>query len=459
MTGLKKKYGLLTGITMVVGIVIGSGVFFKAHRVLSNTDGKLSLALFAWFIGGMIMVISAYCFAQLATKIEKVNGVVDYVEAVTTKKTAYFTGWYFTTIYYPILVSILAFLSVNYFFGLIGKSNLIVVSPIFWIVVGLTITGSFILNTLAPKLAGYFQVSTTFIKMVPIVIIAIIGTIIGLANGNTAIAFQSIGEGGSIKNDFGSALLATIFAYEGWIVATSINAELADSKKNLPIALLIGTLIVIAAYLLYYLGLSSIIPDTNEIIQLENNAPIEAIGRLLGHFGQVLFNVFLIISCLGTLNGLTMGGSRGMYSLAARGQGPKPEVFGKLHPKYNTSIASSLVGYILALIFMGLWMVSMLTPFGYLGTMDELSIAFIYSIYVLVYIWMMKNGKGMNVFNRYIMPILALLCALLLVFAATGLFKLASTGDASSIISFGVFLGLALVSLGIGAIFYKKKAA
>ncbi len=459
MLGLKKKYGLLTGITMVVGIVIGSGVFFKAHRVLINTDGKLNLALFAWFIGGMIMVISAYCFAQLANKIEKVNGVVDYVEAATNKKTAYFTGWYFTTIYYPILVSILAFLSVNYFFGLIGKSDLIVVSPIFWIVVAATITGSYAVNTIAPKIAGYFQVSTTFIKMVPIVIIAIIGTFIGLANGNTAIAFQAVGDAGIVKNDFGSALLATIFAYEGWIVATSINAELANSKKNLPLALLIGTLIVIAAYLLYYLGLSSIIPDTNEIIALENNAPIEAIGKLLGHFGQVLFNVFLIISCLGTLNGLTMGGSRGMYSLAARGQGPKPEVFAKLHPKYNTSIASSIVGYILSLVFMGLWMISMLTNFNYLGTMDELSIAFIYAIYIFVYIWMMKTGKEMKVFNRYIMPILATLCALLLVFAATGLFKLASTGDPSSIISFGIFLGVAVLSLGIGAIFYKKNVA
>jgi hypothetical protein len=72
---------------------------------------------------------------------------------------------------------------------------------------------------------------------------------------------------------------------------------------------------------------------------------------------------------------------------------------------------------------------------------------------------MMKTGKEMKVFNRYIMPILATLCALLLVFAATGLFKLASTGDPSSIISFGIFLGVAVLSLGIGAIFYKKNVA
>ncbi|MFA6889889.1 MAG: amino acid permease [Bacilli bacterium] len=457
MEGLKKKYGLLTGIAMVVGIVIGSGVFFKAHRVLVNTNGKLGLALFAWLIGGLIMVISAYCFSQLATKIEKVNGVVDYVEAATNKKVAYFTGWYFTTVYYPILISILAFLSVNYFFVLIGQGALIVVSWIFWVAVALTITAAFAMNTLAPKIAGHFQVSTTFIKMIPIIIIAIVGTVVGLINGNTSLAFASLGNNAIVKNDFGSALLATIFAYEGWIVATSINAELTDSKKNLPIALLIGTLIVIAAYLLYYLGLSSIIPNTNDIIQLQNNAPIVAIGTLLGPIGEVLFNIFLIISCLGTLNGLTMGGSRGFYSLAVRQQGPRPEVFRKLHEKTNTSIASSVVGYVLAIAFMGLWIVSMLTSFNYLGTMDELSIAFIYAVYIAVYVWMIKTGKNLNIFNRYIMPILAILCALLLVFAATGLFKFVSTGDTYSIISFAVFLGLAAISLLIGAFFYKKE--
>ncbi|MFA6626942.1 MAG: APC family permease, partial [Bacilli bacterium] len=312
-------------------------------------------------------------------------------------------------------------------------------------------------NTLAPKIAGHFQVSTTFIKMIPIIIIAIVGTVVGLINGNTSLAFASLGNNAIVKNDFGSALLATIFAYEGWIVATSINAELTDSKKNLPIALLIGTLIVIAAYLLYYLGLSSIIPNTNDIIQLQNNAPIVAIGTLLGPIGEVLFNIFLIISCLGTLNGLTMGGSRGFYSLAVRQQGPRPEVFRKLHEKTNTSIASSVVGYVLAIAFMGLWIVSMLTSFNYLGTMDELSIAFIYAVYIAVYVWMIKTGKNLNIFNRYIMPILAILCALLLVFAATGLFKFVSTGDTYSIISFAVFLGLAAISLLIGAFFYKKE--
>ena len=75
---LKKKYGLLTAIAMVVGIVIGSGVFFKAEAVLKATGGNMPLGIAAWGIVGLIMIVCSYTFSIMATKYEKVNGVVDY---------------------------------------------------------------------------------------------------------------------------------------------------------------------------------------------------------------------------------------------------------------------------------------------------------------------------------------------------------------------------------------------
>ena len=92
-TELKKKYGLLTAICMVVGIVVGSGVFFKAEAILTKTSGNLKLGILAWVIGGVIMIICAYTFSLLATKYEKVNGVVDYAEAAIGEKYAYLVGW------------------------------------------------------------------------------------------------------------------------------------------------------------------------------------------------------------------------------------------------------------------------------------------------------------------------------------------------------------------------------
>ena len=71
--GLQKKYGLLTAIAMVIGIVIGSGVFFKAEKVLTATGGDLPLGIMAWGIGGLSMIICAYGVATMATRYEKVN--------------------------------------------------------------------------------------------------------------------------------------------------------------------------------------------------------------------------------------------------------------------------------------------------------------------------------------------------------------------------------------------------
>ncbi len=107
-TQLKKKYGLFTAISMVVGIVIGSGVFFKAEKILGVTGGNLPLGILAWIIGGVIMMICSYVFAVMATKFEYVNGVVDYSEVTVGKKYGYMMGWFFATIYYPTLTSVLA---------------------------------------------------------------------------------------------------------------------------------------------------------------------------------------------------------------------------------------------------------------------------------------------------------------------------------------------------------------
>ncbi len=86
MENLQKKYGFWTATAMVVGIVIGSGVFFKADDVLKASGGDLPTALLAWLIGGGIMVVTAYVFSKIATKIERVNGVVDYFEQAYGQK-------------------------------------------------------------------------------------------------------------------------------------------------------------------------------------------------------------------------------------------------------------------------------------------------------------------------------------------------------------------------------------
>ena len=114
MSKLQRKYGLFTAICMVVGIVIGSGVFFKAQTILTKTGGNMPLGILAWIIGGAIMLVCLLTFSFMGQKYERVNGLVDYAEATVGKRYGYYMGWFSATIYFPAMTSVLAWVSARY---------------------------------------------------------------------------------------------------------------------------------------------------------------------------------------------------------------------------------------------------------------------------------------------------------------------------------------------------------
>ena len=175
---LNKRYGLATAISMVVGIVIGSGIFFKAQTVLELTDGNMPLGILAWIIGGLIMIVCAYCFSILGSKYNKVNGIVDYAEATCGEKYAYKTGWFISTIYTPCMTSVLAWVSARYTLTIFGDFNM--ASGRCMTLAFLYLIVSYVINSLSPKIAGKLQVSSTVIKLVPIILMAIVGTFYGV---------------------------------------------------------------------------------------------------------------------------------------------------------------------------------------------------------------------------------------------------------------------------------------
>ncbi len=117
---MKKRYGLVTAIAMVIGNVIGSGVFVKGGKVLSLTGGNMVQAVNVSALVGLICIICSLVFAELSARSGKVNGVIDYAENALGPGYAYYAGWFMATIYYPAMVAILAFFSAVFtlrFFG------------------------------------------------------------------------------------------------------------------------------------------------------------------------------------------------------------------------------------------------------------------------------------------------------------------------------------------------------
>lgn len=443
---LTKKYGLLTAIAMVVGIVVGSGVFFKAQNILNATDGDMPLGILAWLIGGAVMIVCAYCFAAMATKYEKVNGLVDYAEAACGKKYAYMTGWFMTMIYYPCITSVLAWLSARYTLEVFGMME--PTSGTSLALAGLYLCAVYAMNALSPVIAGKFQVSATVIKLIPLSLMAVAGTIYGLIvkpdGASQALLIQNFAtaKGGNTDILFGS-VVATAFAYEGWIVATAINAELKDAKKNLPRALTLGTAIVMCVYIAYYIGVAG----GATVETLRNDGATTAFTNIFGSVLGTVLKVFVAISCLGTLNGLMLGCTRGIYSLAARNEGPNPKVFSVVDPTTNMPTNSAIVGLLLCAAWLFYFFAANLASLfvanydastanglvKLIGTLNtetntisvnwfgfdssEIPIVTLYAMYIPIFFKMMKF-KEFSPFKRIVMPIFAIIGSVFMVFAA-----------------------------------------
>lgn len=442
---LEKKYGLVTAIAMVVGIVIGSGVFFKAEKVLLATGGNLPLGILAWIIGAFIMICSAYTFAVMATKYVHVNGLVDYAENIMGERYAYLLGWFMAAIYYPTLTGVLAWVSARYVSVLFGFS---ITGGECMVIACFFLVASYAVNALSPVLAGKFQVSTTVIKLVPLFAMAIIGTIKGLVTGMTSYNFSNVVVQGESSGSLFVAVVATAFAYEGWIIATSINAELKDAKKNLPRALMLGTFIIALVYISYYIGLSGTVK--NEVLMEGGEAGARlAFSSIFGETGGTIVFVLIIISCLGTLNGLMLACTRGFYALAARNQGPNPEMFSQIDKVSNMPTNAAILGLLVA----GAWLLyfygaNLTAPWFGVFCFDssELPIVTLYAGYIPMYIMFMKKEKDLNTFKRFLMPTLSLCGAIFMVIAAVFAHKMAVVW----------YLVVFSVIMAIGANYYKK---
>ena len=387
----------------------------------------MPLGIVAWLIGGIVMVICGYVFANFATKYEKVNGLVDYAEATVGKRYAYYLGWFMATVYIPGMTSALAWVSARYTLAIFVPSGVLetgdtISSDICLALSGFYLVMSYVINALAPKLAGKLQVGMTVIKLIPLLLMAIVGTIVGLKNGNTAAAFSSMGAAaaadGGTTQAFLASVVAVAFAYEGWILATSINAELKDSKKNLPRALVLGSLIIIVIYIAYYIGISgSVSVET----LMEHGANV-AFTTTFGNVGGTLVGVCIAVSCLGTLNGLMLSECRSMYGIAANGQGPGHKMFSEISKSTNMPTNSSAIGLLFCAVWLLYFFIANLYSKNFLGVFSfdssELPIITIYAFYIPMFaLYIVKNHKE-GIFKHVIMPALGIVCCAFMVFAA-----------------------------------------
>ena len=426
---LERKYGLFTAICMVVGIVIGSGVFFKAQTILQKTGGNMPMGILAWLIGGAIMLVCLLTFSFMGQKYERVNGFVDYAEATVGPRYGYMAGWFSAAIYYPAMTSVLAWVTARYTLVFItsafpgfpmtipAEQGGCIIGPECMALTLFILCFSYGINALSPKIAGKLQTSTTVIKLIPLVLMMVAGLIVGLVSGQLQENFVSTAQ---VQTDIGNPLLSAVcsasFAYEGWIIATSINAEIKDSKKNLPKAMMIGGIIIAAVYIFYYIGVAGGASNQELIDQGATVAFTNIFGDLLGN----VLNLFIAVSCLGTTNGLMLGCTRCMYAIAARGEGPDPEVFRQVDKKTNMPGNSAIFALMAtAAWFLYFYLSNLACTWtgAFVFDSSELPIITIYFMYLPILVQWMRKEKDQSVLRRFIMPSLAICGSVFMVIA------------------------------------------
>ena len=422
---LKKEIGLMEAITMVVGVVIGSGIFFKASSVFKNA-GTPTLGILAWVVGGIITIASALTIAEIATAIPKTGGIFVYLKELYSEKWAFLFGWMQAAIYVPGVAAALSIVFVTqatYFIPLTPvQQKLLAILIIFFITV---------VNIISTKLGSRVQLAATVGKLIPIFVIIVFGILKGEAGSLASASSSEVATAGLAG--FGTAILGTLWAYDGWVGVGNMAGELKNPKKDIPRSIIIGLAITIAVYILINIAIIKIMPVAQVIAS--EKAASDAAVILFGNSGAALIAAGIMISIFGALNGYLMTGVRVPFAMAQDNLFPFAKFFGKISDRFETPVNTLLFEALLA----SLYVLS-----GSFETLTNLAVFAVWIFFVMTVagIFILRT-KHKNIERPYTVPLFPIVP---LIGIAGGIYILISTLFTST--AYALY-GLAVTALGL----------
>ena len=405
MKELKKNIGFSSALATIVGVVIGSGAFFKA-AIIYETTKSMSLGTFAWILGGIISICGGVTTAELAAAIPKTGGMIVWIERAYGKKLSYLLGWTESVIYFPACIAAISVIFSTQILNIFHLDK-------FWYLPVAIISATFAtgLNLLGSKVGGSIQIVVTVCKLVPIIGIVIFG-LFQTAPEKIEI-FPSV-ELFDLNNvtSLGACLLATMYAYDGWIDVGSIAGEMKNPKKDLPRAIFFGIFFTMLIYVFINVAFLKTIP-LYQISGNHNSANLVA-TKLFGPIGGKIISLGILISMYGTLNGKIITGIRIPYAVAESDQIPGKSFWLKLNRfsmPYNCAIVMLIIA--IGLMFTGKF-----------DTLTDLLLFTIWLFYVLTFfaVFILRK-KEPNLERPYkvpfypVVPIIAILggCYILII--------------------------------------------
>ncbi|MFC6207716.1 APC family permease [Levilactobacillus tongjiangensis] len=349
---LRREIGTFTALATVMGTVIGGGVFFKTASVIA-ANHSANMTLLAWVVGGLLTLCAGLTSAELAAAIPRTGGAMRYLEYAYGKPLGFLMGWAQLLVYYPANIAALSIVFSTQWLALFHLSSAWQL-PIA-ILCGGSITA---LNFLGARVGGTVQSVALIFKLLPIAVIVGVGLFVP---ANVPLSFWPISTGHHLGwgGAFSASLVATMFAYDGWIGIGNIAGEMKRPEKDLPRAIILGLTLITVIYTLINLVFLKTLPIDQ--IAGNQNAAAEASIHLFGQFGGRLVTIGILISVYGAINGYTLTGMRVPFAMAEEDNLPFSKYFRRLSRHTYVPYFAGSVQFAIALIMMLLGSFDLLT--------------------------------------------------------------------------------------------------
>lgn len=343
--GLVRGLGGMMATAVVVGTVIGSGVFVKPRSIAGNVP-DFSYVATLWVTGGVLTLLGALALAEVAVLFPKAGGNYVFLREGYGRMAGFLWGW---VEFWIIRAASLAALATIFTISLHdilrqfqGGSDVLM----FWeeraVTAGIILALALV-NVRGVRWGGALQLFITMVKVLSLAAIMVLPIVIvnrAVDAGPPSVALPpapAFSLGG-----IGTAFLGVLWAYHGWMNLAPVAEEVARPQRNIPIAFLGGVGIVIFCYLGANLAYHAVIPQ-REMAALPESTTVatEFCSRLLGPIGVLLASAAVMCSVFGALNGNLLVGPRLLYAMGEDGLAPR--ALGAVHPKYHTPARAILV--------------------------------------------------------------------------------------------------------------------
>jgi amino acid transporter len=389
---LIRALGPVMATAVVVGTVIGTGVFKKPQSVAANVP-YFGLAALVWIGGGLLALLGALAYGEVCVLLPRAGGNYVFLREAYGRLAGFLWGWVeFWIIRSASLAALATIFTESLHDALTNPAfqEAVGIQPgthlDFWTQQGVTVavlSGLAAINILGVRWGGMVQLFITLVKVASLVAIAALPFLITGAAG-TGPRTENLRPWwpGSFSEvpiaGMGTAFLGVLWAYHGWMNVAPVAEEVRRPQRNLPLALLAGVVILIALYLGANLAYYLVLPQPEMAGLKDTTVATEFSKRLLGPLGAAAASAAIMCSTFGALNGNLLVGPRLLYAMGEDGLAPR--ALRAIHPRFHTplwaivvlagwSIAlvlggAALTRYRLPILQMGSWSVDLNVPEG-----------------------------------------------------------------------------------------------